>query len=128
MIRITTLLLTMILVACSQNEEAPETQGIVSSSLEDMARESLPGAKLVRRKCGSCHYLDRNIRKVGPPLKGIMGRAPSISDVPFKRWNEKAMQTWLQNPAGVKPGTMMAIPGIKSDKERTEIIEYLKKL
>jgi len=125
-IRILPLLLIVNLLACSQDEGSNSNKGIISSSLEDMARESLPGAKLAKRRCGSCHYLDRNIRKVGPTLKGIIGRAPSISGVPFKTWDERSMDAWLKDPAGIKPGTLMAIPGIKSDKDRADIIEYLK--
>lgn len=125
-IRTLPVILAMSVAACGQNKEEHPSSGLVSSTLEDLARESLPGAKLVQKKCGTCHYLDRNISKVGPPLKGIVGRAPSISGVPFKKWDEKALGQWLKDPTGIKPNTLMAIPGIKYEKERTEIIEYLK--
>ncbi len=116
-------LLLLALTSCEQGEKA---SGIIRSSLEDMQRESLPGAELTRQKCSTCHYLDRNITKVGPPLKGIVGHAPTISGVPFAVWDEKSLNRWLQDPTGIKPGTLMAIPGIKSATERTAIIEYLK--
>ncbi len=125
-VRILPVLLFLNVTACSQSEEEHSSGGIISSSLEDMARESLPGAELARRKCKTCHYLDRNIHKVGPSLKGIVGRPPTISGVPFEKWDEKALDRWLEDPAGIKPSTSMAIPGIKSEKERTAIIEYLK--
>ncbi len=114
------------IMACSQGEDEHSLNKMISSNLENMERESLPGAQLARKKCSTCHYLDRNIVKVGPPLKGIVGRAPTISDVPFEKWDEKALDQWLQDPTGIKPGTLMAIPGIKSKKERSDIIEYLK--
>jgi len=113
--------------ACSQSDKEQPLNSIVNSSLESMEKESLPGAKLTHRKCGTCHYMDRNIVKVGPPLKGIVGRAPSISGVPFAVWDEAALDRWLQDPTGIKPGTMMAIPGITSAKDRAAIIEYLKR-
>jgi len=116
---------------CSSDEpssQAPEHEGIIKSTLNSMQKESTQGARLTRRKCASCHFLDRNITKVGPSLKGIVGRAPTISGVPFSKWDEKALDQWLKDPAGVKPGTMMAIPGIKSGKDRAIIIEYLKQL
>jgi len=125
-IRILPVVLAMTITSCGQDEEQSSLKDIVRSSLENMERESLPGAELAQKKCSTCHYLDRNISKVGPPLKGIVGRAPTISGVPFKTWDEKALDKWLQDPTGIKPGTMMAIPGIKSEKERTAIIEYLK--
>ncbi|MFQ5581778.1 MAG: c-type cytochrome [Mariprofundaceae bacterium] len=128
--RLTIVLLAMLnatLLACGQNEEK-SSGGFVSSSLENLARDTLPGAKLTKRKCASCHYLDRNLTKVGPTLNGIFGRAPKISGVPFKIWNELALDQWIESPSRVKPGTRMAIPGIKSVEERTAIIEYLKQL
>jgi len=112
--------------ACSQNEDEDSSNGMISSALKNMKRDSLPGAKLTRRKCGSCHYLDRNLSKVGPSLKGVVGRAPTISGVPFERWDEQSLDQWLEDPTGIKPNTLMLIPGIKSAKERSEIIEYLK--
>jgi len=114
------------IAACSQSDNNQSLNSMVSSSLESMEKESLPGAELTRRKCGTCHYMDRNIIKVGPSLKGVVGRAPSISGVPFAVWDEKALNRWLQDPTGIKPGTMMAIPGVASAKERAAIIEYLK--
>ncbi len=125
---ITTLcvILAISVVACSQNEDEHSSNSIIRSTLKSMERESLPGAELTRRKCGTCHYVDRNIRKVGPSLKGIIGRAPTISGVPFTKWDEKSLDRWLQDPTGIKPGTLMAIPGIKSGKDRSAIIEYLK--
>jgi len=125
-LRVLPVILATGLIACSQSEEGSSLKKIISSKLENMKRESLPGAELARKKCSTCHYLDRNVFKVGPPLKGIVGRAPTISGVPFEIWDERALDQWLQDPAGIKPGTLMAIPGIKSEKERTDIIEYLK--
>ncbi len=115
--------------SCDSDEpssQAPEQDGIIKSTLSSMQNESTQGARLTRRKCASCHFLDRNITKVGPTLKGIVGRAPTIAGVPFATWDEKALDQWLKDPAGVKPGTMMAIPGIKSAEDRAAIIEYLK--
>jgi len=119
-------ILAISVAACSQNGDEDSSNGIISSTLKSMERESFPGAKLTRRKCGSCHYLDRNLSKVGPSLKGIVGRAPTISGVPFERWDEQSLNQWLEDPTGIKPNTLMLIPGIKSAKERSAIIEYLK--
>jgi len=116
----------LILAACNQNENQQTSSGVISSVQQKMARDSLPGAVLAKKKCASCHYLDRNLTRVGPSLKGILGRAPSISGVPFKIWDEASLNRWIENPTGIKPGTLMAIPGIKSAQERTAIIEYLK--
>ncbi|MDQ6960558.1 MAG: hypothetical protein Q9M27_05955, partial [Mariprofundaceae bacterium] len=65
---------------------------------------------------------------VGPPLKGIFGRKPSISGVPFQAWDAAALDAWIRDPVAIKSNTMMAIPGIKSAKKRKEIIRYLQQL
>jgi len=122
------MLLAIVLTGCGQGDEGRQTGGFVSTNLENIARESLPGARLVRRKCASCHHLDRNLTKVGPTLKGVFGRKPRISGVPFEIWDEASLDRWIMDPAGIKPGTRMAIPGIKSAEERAAIIEYLKQL
>lgn len=116
----------LLLSACSQGPEDGTGQTGLESSLSSMAAHNSKGATLTRKKCGSCHSLDRNIRKVGPSLKGIYGRAPSISDVPFETWDEAALDTWLTNPRRVKRKTRMGIPGISDPAERKAIIEYLK--
>ncbi len=116
------------LSACSRGENDRSLTSIINAGIEDMEREALPGAELTRKKCGTCHYLDRNFTKVGPPLKGIVGRTPSISGVPFNKWDEESLNLWLQDPSAIKPSTLMAIPGIKSAKERADIIQYLKQL
>jgi cytochrome c len=118
------------MMACSGEEKGTsgEKNDIVSSTLSSIQRDTQRGAILVRKKCSSCHDLERNIRKVGPPLKGVFGRAPKISGVPFDVWDEKALDEWLASPNKVKPRTTMAIPGIKSPEDRKAIIEYLKQI
>ena len=121
-----------LLAGCSepsqQGANAESEPSMTRAVKAELAKERLPGAKLVRRKCATCHYLDRSLTKVGPPLKGVYGRAPTIAGVPFKVWNEQSLDQWLKDPTAIKPGTMMAIPGIKSDRDRQAIIAYLKQL
>ncbi|MDX8403699.1 MAG: c-type cytochrome [Mariprofundaceae bacterium] len=121
-------LLSIMFMACSQNEVDEDKSGVVGSTLNAMTLGSSEGASLVKRKCASCHYLDRNLRKIGPSLKGIMGKAPSIKEIPFEIWTEEAMDRWIENPRSIKKKTKMAIPGIKNAEERKAIITYLKLL
>lgn len=111
------LMLIAALSACTGNEES-------DANLGDL--ESLSGASLTRKQCGSCHSLESDFRKVGPSLKGVFGRAPKISGVPYAVWDEKSLDEWIKNPTKVKPRTTMAIPGNKSAEKRAAIIEYLK--
>lgn len=116
--------------ATEPGEEAvsKEQTGIVAETISAIKLDTTEGASLARRKCASCHYLDRNLRKVGPTLKGVFGRKPSITGIPFETWDEVALDAWLADPKKVKPKTQMAIPGLKDADERAAIIAYLKQL
>ncbi len=118
----------LLLPACDSNDHGPSSSEVIKAGLKKIKREMQPGAALVRKKCAPCHYLDRNLPKVGPSLKGIYGRKPTISGVPFEVWDEAALDAWIMDPTAIKSNTMMAIPGIKSAKDRKEIIRYLKQL
>lgn len=113
---------SMLLFSCDQNSDSAK---FLSATMEDSSNESMPGAQLTRKKCESCHHLDRNLTKVGPSLKGIVGRAPKISDVPYEVWDKKSLSEWIENPNKIKPGTRMSIPGIKSAQDRQAIVDYL---
>ncbi|MDX8405536.1 MAG: c-type cytochrome, partial [Mariprofundus sp.] len=76
-------------------------------------------------RCMQCHHLESYARSIGPGLKGVFGRAPSISGVPFAVWNEAALDQWLANPRGVKPNTRMALPPIAA-RDRADIIAWFK--
>jgi cytochrome c len=132
LIKVLPLILAAALPACTGSEDSSGAskakKGIISANLDNFERESLPGASLTRKQCGSCHNIESSFRKVGPSLKGIFGRAPRISGVPYTVWDEKSLDEWIKNPNKVKPRTAMAIPGNKSAEERAAIIEYLKRI
>ncbi|MFQ5355529.1 MAG: c-type cytochrome [Mariprofundaceae bacterium] len=119
---------TIAFVACGDSENTQQSDGFLGSTLASMQRDTQRGAGLTRRKCASCHNLERNLRKVGPSLKGVFGRVPVISGVPFEVWDEQALDLWLAGANKVKPNTTMAIPGIKSPEDRKAIINYLKQI
>lgn len=122
------LLAACLLTACGETPTSQGDQGIVAASITALQRDSSRGAQLTHKKCASCHNLDRHLRKVGPSLKGVYGRAPSISGVPFAKWDEQSLDRWLADPLAVKPDTTMAIPGIQDAQQRQDIIAYLKQL
>ncbi len=86
----------------------------------DVAR----GKIVANVRCGPCHFLNRHLRKVGPGLADIYGRAPGISGVPFRRWDSAALEQWLAGPGKVKPNTRMSIPPL-SPRDRRDVIAYL---
>ncbi len=94
-------------------------QGIAQAA--DAAR----GEIVARVRCGQCHFLDRTTRRIGPGLKGVFGRAPSIRGVPFARWDEASLDAWLSGPRAIKPNTEMQLPPLAA-RDRADVIAWLK--
>lgn len=88
------------------------------------------------RKCFACHAVGPEARhKVGPLLNGLEGRKSgtiegySYSDANKKAeivWSEASFRTYIENPMQRMPGTKMAFPGIKDQKEIGDLWAYLK--
>ncbi len=86
------------------------------------------------KKCAACHDVSKGINKVGPTLKGVVGRAASAvpgfayseaSKASGLTWDEATLAEYLKNPKAKMPGTKMAFAGIKNDEEIQNIIAYL---
>jgi len=90
-----------------------------------LAADSQRGEVVAGVRCGPCHHLHSNYTKVGPGLRGIYGKRPSISGVPFDVWDDESLQAWLANPRQVKANTRMLLPAM-SGQNRNDIIAWLK--
>jgi cytochrome c len=89
-------------------------------------------------KCKACHEVDKGVNKVGPTLKGIVGRkAASVADYKYSEamlakgtegvvWDEATLTAYLPDPKAYVPKTKMAFAGLKKPEEVADIIAYLK--
>jgi cytochrome c2 len=91
--------------------------------------------KMVFDRCKICHAIEPGqANAVGPNLHGIFGRKAgtwddfSYSDAMKKSgivWNDATLAKYLKDPSGFIPDNKMAFPGIKSDKDITDLLAYL---
>jgi len=92
----------------------------------------------VSKKCSACHDMtSANANRVGPGLWNLDGREvgghPGFAysgDLKALggKWDDDKLNHWLYNPKAYVKGTKMAFAGIKDDKQRADLIAYLKSL
>ena len=112
--------------------------GLFLFTLPVQAGDAEKGAK-VYRKCVSCHMIgDGAKNRVGPQLNGIIGREiGAVADYKYskamvkyaaaeKLWSEENLAAYLESPRKVVKGGRMAFAGLRKEKDRDDIIAYLK--
>lgn len=92
----------------------------------------------VFNQCKACHDIEKGVNKVGPTLKGVVGRkAASVADYKYSPamvkkgeegvvWDEATLTAYLPNPKAYVPGTKMAFGGLKKPEDVANVIAYLK--
>ena len=111
--------------------------GLLGLSTASYAEDVEMGAK-VFKKCMACHTAEDTTNKIGPSLKGVVGRkAASVegykySDAMLAKgaegviWDEATLATYLPDPKAFVPGTKMSFPGLKNPEDVANVIAYLK--
>jgi cytochrome c2 len=116
-------------------EAAEEPIAVLLASADPAAGETSA------KKCVACHTFEQGgANKVGPNLWSIVMR-PIASHAGYEYsdamhsfaeqaadWTYDHLSSFLANPKGVVPGTKMAFPGVKTGKERANILAYLRTL
>ena len=102
--------------------------------------------KKVFAKCKACHKTVAGKKGVGPNLNGLFGRtAGTLAKFKYSKdmkaagakglvWSEKTLFTYLRNPKPFvgsfigkkKAKTRMVFKGLKKEKDRVNLIAYLK--
>ncbi len=120
--------------AAAGAKEEPLTPIIPLLASADVAA----GEGVAKRHCASCHSFNEGGKHgVGPNLYAVLGRphgaAPGFnSSAALKgkpgNWSFEEMNAWLKKPAAYIAGSRMAYAGLNSDKQRADVILYLRSL
>ncbi|MGF7155127.1 c-type cytochrome [Novosphingobium gossypii] len=118
---------------------APDQQ---APSAKDTPSQAAPSAAIADpapmafATCRSCHSTQAGQNGIGPTLHGIVGsKAGAVAGYAFSpalknsdiTWDRQSLDTWLQAPMKMVPGTKMVLPVRDADK-RKAIIDYLETL
>lgn len=111
--------------------------GVMASGGSALAAGDVAKGKKVFRKCAICHSAEKGKNKIGPSLFAVFGtKAGDVKGFRFSPamkksglvWDEKTLDKYLTNPRKVVKGTRMIFAGLRSKKDRENVIAYLKSL
>ena len=100
------------------------------------AQNAAAGAATFKQQCQMCHVNTAGAKGFAAPnLWGVVGRKAaseagySYSDGLQKAgwtWDPKRLDEWIKNPRAMVPDTKMTFLGVKNDKDRADIVAFLK--
>jgi cytochrome c len=102
--------------------------------------------KRVFNQCRACHKLEPGGKAIGPSLHGLFGRkAGAVADFAYSKdmaaaganglvWTEAAFLDYIADPKGylgrvlgtAQVSTKMVFAGLKTDKDRRDLLAFLK--
>ena len=101
--------------------------------------DAAAGEAIAKRQCVSCHtFTEGGKNGLGPNIYNTIGQPRAVGRENFNfsnalkgkpgAWSYEELNAWLQKPAAFAPGTRMAFAGINSEKQRADVIAYLRSL
>ena len=112
---------------------AMATAGAASASAGESTGDASRG-KTVFARCAACHDLNTGATRLGPSLKGVVGRkSGSFAGFNYSTamkgkgvsWTPANLDMFLTSPMKYVPGTRMAFAGVPVAQDRADLIAYL---
>lgn len=112
---------------------------LAGSGSAPAANDAENGEKIFRN-WAACHGVEPDKKNLESSPYGIIGRTAGTADgYNFSRamaaygqsgiaWAADTLDTYLQAPRKVVPGTKMSFPGLRRGQERSDVIAYLQGL
>jgi cytochrome c len=110
------------------------TLALLAATGPALASGDVEAGKKVFNKCKACHDISEGKNKVGPTLKGVMGRtAGTVEGYAYSDamkasgivWNEDTLEKYLADPKALVADGKMQFPGLKKEEEIENIIAYI---
>lgn len=133
--------------ASAQKQSAEPASPTQTAAADAAPQGDVQAGKKVFRKCQSCHVIDSDKNKLGPSLKGILGRtAGSVDGFRYSKvfkaaagqglkWTDDALMAFVADPKSFvkekigsdKGRTRMAFPGLRKEQDVADLMAYIKK-
>ncbi len=106
---------------------------VLGSGAALAAGDAAAGEK-VFKKCKACHTFDPGKKKIGPHLKGVIGRkAGAVEGYKYSKamkaaditWDAANLDEFLKKPKAFLKGTKMSFSGLKKEDQRANVIAYI---
>ncbi len=95
--------------------------GTAVQAQDNKDRASASRGKLIFEQCSGCHSTETDGRKLGPSLRGLFQKTKLQNG---KSVSEKSVRSRIDHGGNGMP----AFSGLLSDKEKNDLISYLKGL
>ncbi len=130
----TALACSNVLLSGCQNEADPNALRSAQVADDSAPAPTSTRGETLYLRCQSCHSLDGSRKLNGPALVNIVGQKAAMgegytysaalesSDL---TWTPSTLDTWIENPSALVPGTKMVFMGISDPADRAALIAYL---
>lgn len=113
---------------------AAASLAIVGTAMAQQAPSDPVRGKTVYARCAACHDLNTGATRLGPSLKGVVGRTSgTIPNFNYSQalkdkavvWNAETLDAFLSGPSKYVPGNRMAFPPLANPQDRADLIAFL---